>query len=147
MDRKRHIEDVTFLIGRFGRILAHQGCGAKPSSGVTMGQTTLLVYIGHSVKNGGLTISEIADQIGVSRSAITQIVDIMIEHGLVERIENPVDKRSVKIILTEKSKRYLKEYRTKMIEMASHTFEPLDDKELEAFHNTLCKIMGVDHIS
>lgn len=140
MSRKEHIEAVTLLVGHFGRKMAHQGCENKKMHKVTMGQTTLLLQIGRSKNKNGLTISEIAERIGVSRSAITQIADTMFEHGLIERIENPDDKRSVRIVLTEKSRKYLKGYRKKMIDAASRMLDCLDDSELEDLHSMLLRI-------
>jgi MarR family transcriptional regulator, organic hydroperoxide resistance regulator len=48
------------------------------------------------------TMSEIANTLGVSLSAITGIIDRMVKHGLVKRLRDDSDRRLVRVQLTEK---------------------------------------------
>ena len=53
-------------------------------------------------QHGTSTMSEIANALGVSLSAITGIIDRMVKHGYVERIRDESDRRLVRVQLTEK---------------------------------------------
>jgi MarR family transcriptional regulator, organic hydroperoxide resistance regulator len=48
------------------------------------------------------TMSEIANALGVSLSAITGIIDRMVKHGFVKRLRDDSDRRLVLVQLTEK---------------------------------------------
>ena len=51
-------------------------------------------------KNSG--VSEIGDQLGVSNAAASQAVDRLVQMGLIERTEDPDDRRAKRLALTQK---------------------------------------------
>jgi MarR family transcriptional regulator, organic hydroperoxide resistance regulator len=60
-------------------------------------------------QHGTCTMSEIANALGVSLSAITGIIDRMVKHGFVERMRDDSDRRLVRVKLTEKGNSILNE--------------------------------------
>ena len=56
-------------------------------------------------RHGPMTMSRIAELLGVSVSNVTGIIDRIEERGLVERIRNPNDRRVVHVPLTDAGRR------------------------------------------
>ena len=50
----------------------------------------------------GSRLSELADVIGVTKSAMTQLIDVLVQRGYVERVADPRDRRAVLIQRTER---------------------------------------------
>ena len=57
-------------------------------------------HILRHIRKGFTSISELAEARGISRSAASQTVDLLVEKGLVFRRENPEDRRFVQLELT-----------------------------------------------
>jgi len=62
----------------------------------------------YKANNGPITISEIADKINVSKSAVSQIISSLEKHHIVRRKTSPEDKRLVYIVLTMRGRHVLK---------------------------------------
>ncbi len=50
----------------------------------------------------GSRLSELAEIIGVTKSAMTQLIDVLVQHDYVERVSDPRDRRAVLIRRTER---------------------------------------------
>jgi DNA-binding MarR family transcriptional regulator len=75
-------------------------------SGCSMPQLSTLMLI-HRL--GTSTVSDIGDELGVSSAAASQMLDRLVQEGLVYRTENPEDRRVKKIDLTEEGNKVLME--------------------------------------
>jgi DNA-binding MarR family transcriptional regulator len=62
----------------------------------------------HVYYKGTCNISEISERLGVTNPASSQLIDRLVEHGLVSRSENQQDRRYKQIILTEKGLQMLR---------------------------------------
>lgn len=71
-------------------------------TGLSMPQVHALLHIYHS-QNGECQLSEIGDLADSSKPAASQLVERLLQQGLVERMEDPLDRRNKKLRLTEKS--------------------------------------------
>jgi MarR family transcriptional regulator, 2-MHQ and catechol-resistance regulon repressor len=69
---------------------------ASESFGITVEQFHILRHI----RKGKGSVSELADEKQISRSAISQAVDILVEKGLIQRSQSPDDRRWVHLELT-----------------------------------------------
>jgi len=58
----------------------------------------------HLLHNKSVSLNNLADFLGISRPAVSQLVEKLERSGLVERIPNPNDKRGKLLELTEKGK-------------------------------------------
>lgn len=67
--------------------------------GITVGQTFILFDL---LDHDGSSVKEIAERVQVESPAITGFVDRLIREGLVERFNDPQDRRVMKIHLTPK---------------------------------------------
>ncbi len=80
------------LLFRLMRSLGAAEDGEVRCCGLTTGQGLALL----ALRAGGrTTMREVATALGVSAGTATRVVDNLVRDGLVERIENPADRRSV----------------------------------------------------
>jgi len=80
--------------------------------GVTAPQTFVIFDVNN---NEGTSVKDIAARIELDSSAITGIIDRLAREGLLERQEDPEDRRSLKIYLTPKGRKLADE---KLVPMA-----------------------------
>lgn len=53
----------------------------------------------------GTRMSDLADELGISKQAVTQLVDVLEEVGVVDRVPDPDDARARLVVFTERGKR------------------------------------------
>ncbi len=82
----------------------HNELAGQMVSGITRSQFFVLKKI--SAK-GRLTVSEVAEELGVSLSAVTALVDRLVKNGLAMRSRDERDRRLVWLEATSKGKRVL----------------------------------------
>ncbi len=71
------------------------------NSGLSMAQFSLLMRLYHG---GGCEVHDIGREFGVSSAAASQLVDRLVQGGLVARTENPEDRRARRIALSAKGR-------------------------------------------
>ncbi|NJD59996.1 MAG: hypothetical protein C3F13_06325 [Anaerolineales bacterium] len=74
--------------------------------GLTMGQFGALLHI---FKTEGCGVSDIGSDMGITNSAASQMMDRLVQLQLVTRSEDPKDRRSKQIVLTDKGRQILQE--------------------------------------
>ncbi|MEW6638717.1 MAG: MarR family winged helix-turn-helix transcriptional regulator [Actinomycetota bacterium] len=103
MDRERLVDEVLILLPALGRELGRpvplemeeELRGEISRRGLPVG---VQVSPGHiqvliALARGPRSVGQIADSLGVSRPAATQLVDRLEEHGMVHRRPDPADRR------------------------------------------------------
>jgi DNA-binding MarR family transcriptional regulator len=106
--------------------------GIPPAQGIVL----------HTIANrGSLDITDIAEVMQVSRSAVTQFVDSLVKSGFVTREANPSDRRAMISSLPEEGQSKLQEFQQFHIKNMSKVFNPLNDQELKIFRDLLLKII------
>ncbi|WP_347490347.1 MarR family winged helix-turn-helix transcriptional regulator [Desulfoscipio sp. XC116] len=96
---KELVEHLLFL----HRALRH---GVKPrtmADGYTIPQRIVMGYL---FKFDNLSVKELSQQVGLSHSTISGIVDRLERKGLVTRIQDSRDRRITKVSLTDLAKNY-----------------------------------------
>jgi len=100
MDRERLVDEILMLLPTLMRLVE------RPSP-VEMGEiarrgvaTDVQVSPGHiqvliALARGPRSVGQLAEELGVSPSAATQLVDKLAEHGMVDRHHDPADRRVV----------------------------------------------------
>jgi DNA-binding MarR family transcriptional regulator len=78
--------------------------GSMKQSGLSMPQIYTLMYLYHE---GEVRISDIAVLMEVGKAAASQLVDRLVQQGLIERVEDEQDRRARKIRLLPKSLTFL----------------------------------------
>ncbi len=62
----------------------------------------------HIQKTGGCAVSDISHDLGITSAAVSQMLERLVQHGLVARAEDPNDRRAKKIELTDLGKQTLR---------------------------------------
>jgi DNA-binding MarR family transcriptional regulator len=70
-------------------------------TGLSFSQINILMGLVHGVNTG---VSEIGEQLGVTNAAASQAVDRLVQLGLIERTEDPEDRRAKRLALTQKGR-------------------------------------------
>jgi DNA-binding MarR family transcriptional regulator len=71
------------------------------ATGLSMPQFGVLIRLFHG---GGCAVSDIGKHMATSNAAASQLIDGLVEKGLLERTENPDDRRAKQITLSEKGR-------------------------------------------
>ena len=86
------------------RSFHHLICHVR-ENGLSMSQWGALVHI-HRMGHSGVT--DLGEHLGVSSPAASQMLDRLVQQGLILRTEDPSDRRAKQIVLTEEGLRVLK---------------------------------------
>src|SRR3989344_592247 len=97
---------------------------------ITHSQWFVLTMIEHFKKRN---IKNIAQALEMSSSAVTQLVDPLVQAGYVIRQEDRQDRRLVQLELSPKGKKHIAVSKGKRIAEMAGLFDALTDKELEEF--------------
>ena len=93
-------------------------------TGLSFSQINILMRLFHDKGTG---VSEIGDQLGVTNAAASQAVDRLVVLGLIERTEDPDDRRAKRLALTQKGRALIEqgiEARSKWIEGVMDVLTP-----------------------
>ena len=92
--------------------------------------------------NKELTIKEIGKITGLAKTSLTSMLDRMEEKGLIRRKDNSEDKRSIKIMLTDKAKELEKDYSDISNKMSNIFYKNFSDKEIDEIEKYLERIIS-----
>jgi DNA-binding MarR family transcriptional regulator len=112
------------------------------SRGISMSQYSTLLRLFHEGECG---VSELGEQLGVTNAAASQLVDKLVQQSLLERCEDPADRRN-KIISLSTSGRDLvlesMEARLNWLNELNDTFTPEQQIQIQAALSLLIKATG-----
>ncbi|MFA5872834.1 MAG: MarR family transcriptional regulator [Anaerolineales bacterium] len=93
-------------------------------TGLSFSQISVLMRLKHGGNSG---VSEIGNQLGVTNAAASQAVDRLVQLGLIERTEDPEDRRAKRLALTQKGRALIEKgvaARSKWIEGLTDALTP-----------------------
>jgi DNA-binding MarR family transcriptional regulator len=96
--------------------------------GLNQARLIILVLLDNS-ENGSMRSSELAEQASVSRATITGLLDTMEKAGLVERQDDPRDRRASCIMITSKGSARLHEVQPLLIRWTEKILSALSVRE------------------
>lgn len=133
----------TFKRSMFGRPkLAGKLLFKKVHSLISPTQGELL----HILKTrDSLTVKEIAGMMGVTGSAVTQLVDPLVRSGLVTREHDENDRRSVRVSIAAKGREKMTVFERHHKRHITVLLEPLSVEELRIYRNLHRKIINNLH--
>lgn len=85
-------------------------------------------------------MSEIKEELGVTATNVTALVDSLEKDGLVKRKRHPTDRRATVIELSDNVMTELSPRCTEYKEQVAELFSDLSERECKAFANTLQKL-------
>jgi DNA-binding MarR family transcriptional regulator len=92
------VEEVVELMPAIGRGLYATLMDDPEIGGLTLPQVKALI---HLYNNGERSMSELASGLAVSLPSASELVDRLVDRGLVEKSTDPVDRRRVLVCLTD----------------------------------------------
>lgn len=107
--------------------------------GLTISQFGVLEALLHL---GPLNQKALGEKLLKSGGNITLVIDNLEKSGWVERHQDPDDRRSMLIHLTEEGEKFISDYFPKHLDRIVSEFKVLSDKELEQLGN-ICKKLGL----
>jgi DNA-binding MarR family transcriptional regulator len=128
----KRIEDIEKILENF-HIIKHslaEGFMAQKDSSVTPSQGFVLHFVAKKKKS---TVKEIAEKLGITSSATTQLIDGLVRNDILERKEDPDDRRAVNLTLSATGKKKVAYMKEKGMEKMKEIFNPLSNEELETY--------------
>ena len=110
------------------------------SRGLTTTQLRLIFILR---QGDGVSISSLAQSMGLSPSAMTGIIDRLVEQGLVSRQENPEDRRIVELRATDRGKTLLTNLWERRVGHMSEVLAQLSSEELSTLARGLTSLVKV----
>jgi DNA-binding MarR family transcriptional regulator len=98
-------------------------------SGLSMSQLGALFHV---YRIGCSGVTDLGDDLGVTSSAASQMLDRLVQHGLIRRTEDPSDRRAKQIVLTDRGLQVLHESIRARQGWVSDLAETLSESEKEA---------------
>ena len=105
-ESKTQSDHLLDLFALFMRNSMHGAILHSREHGLSMTQFSTLMLLRHK---GTSPISDIAEEMGVSTAAASQMVDRMVNEGLILRTEDPHDRRVKQISLSERGRQMVRE--------------------------------------
>ncbi len=106
--------------------------------GITFGH---LFFLRKIKAAGDLNLSNMAEYIGESRSAITGITDTLEKKGLVMRVRDDDDRRQIRVVLTDESKSLLRRLESERDHLMTELIAAIPADTLEKLNNSLAKVV------
>ncbi len=136
--RDEVLNEVIEEFSLFKRYFKHLGGHAKGLPPVPPAQAELLHIV---ACRGPLTVKEIAEQMRVTGSAVTQFADALVEAGLITREHDAADRRTVNIDLSAAGKAKIEGFEKHRRAHMELMLKPLSIEELKAYRDIHRKIM------
>jgi len=130
LNRQKIIEEIITNFQAIRRKIMTESLCLSNKYHITNSQRELFNII---VQHDGIKMMEISKLLGISNSATTQLVDGLVNNGYLIRESDSEDRRALKIKLSDKSKKNIREIRTQGFKKISDIFEILNDDELSKF--------------
>jgi DNA-binding MarR family transcriptional regulator len=147
VDRGRLVDEVLMLLPVLGRGLGRpepseigelESAGVPVDPHISPGHVQVLI----SLTRGPHSIGALAEAVGVSAPAASQLVDRLAEHGMVERRHDPADRRVVLVDYVPG----MQDIARRMMEGRRHRVEEavgeMTDEEARAFLKGLKLLVG-----
>ena len=94
----------------------------------------------HVAKHTDMSIKDVANNLHITPSAVTQLIEPLVREGCLLRNTDPTDRRSVMLHISPGGKKELDAVKKAKVAWMSTLLEPLNDRELETLVTLFDKI-------
>jgi len=115
-----------------------QGCLADLS--IPPSHAKVIFYLAESNSS---PISQIADNLNISKSNMTPIIDNLISYGLVNRYPDPNDRRILRVELTPKTYELLEAFKAAICKSFVEKISSLSDEEVLTLDNSISNLVTI----
>lgn len=123
-------EQLIKLVGELFRMLSSPYLDPDDPCPITASQKRAIVFLR---TNAPSTLSELAEALDVNPATASELVERMVEAGLVQRETNPKDRRQIQLSLTEEAIRKAKAMRAERIAEIEQVRAALTDSQWDGF--------------
>jgi DNA-binding MarR family transcriptional regulator len=120
--------DIQELVESFIKLRQTMRSGLWHNADISPAQMGFLLVLFHH-KNS--TVNEIASFLGISKSAVTQLTDPLVDNGLVSRGKDLKDRRIVRLNLSPRGLKTLKQHKKQFEDRLVTALDGLNNKELD----------------
>ncbi|WP_030264953.1 MarR family winged helix-turn-helix transcriptional regulator [Streptomyces sp. NRRL B-24484] len=113
------------------------GAGGR---GLSTGGLDVLVRLA-AADEEGLTVGELARSGGVSSRNVTGLVDTLEGDGLVQRVRDTADRRSVRVVVTDDGRAWLTSFREPTRRAMAAVFRGFTPEDLTAFRHLCLRLV------
>lgn len=125
MDKAEKIQSIIESIGRLSRAISPIDW---QKSGLSRAQVSMLYMLYY---HRGASMKDLASHLDVTKSAITQILEPLVEKGYVNRQPSPKDRRTAVLALSPEGLKMVKLFNHQKMLGLRTALDTLNDKELE----------------
>ncbi len=141
MSRSTSIATVLEAMVQWQRVLASLPRPPFADQELSRSHMEVLFALAHGAQD--MTPSALAEHLGVTRGAVTQAVDPLVQRGLVEQVPHPSDARSKVVRLTGSAREIVTAFEANAVKAVAPHFVAVSDEELAALAATLTRTTGV----
>lgn len=133
---------VAFITNKAAKKMADAFNERLKPLGITRVQWIALYYLG---KCKGINQKELAEKMNIKSSTVARLVDRMEKEDFVMRIDDPTDRRAIKLVLTKKGEKLREKLLPEGEKMSEIFAKGLTDEEIDIFLGVINKM--VENIS
>lgn len=104
------------------------------ASGISMPQLQVLMRLFY---RGACGVSHVSEDMSITNAAASQLVDKMFQQGLLDRVEDPVDRRAKQLTITEKGREFVADGIEQRYVWINELSEMFSDDERESISKAL----------
>jgi DNA-binding MarR family transcriptional regulator len=134
MERKQIIEEIAQQMTLIKKRLAESGSFSKEVSPAQYGVLQILSAEGQQ------SSKDVALRLAVTPGAVTQLVDPLVERGLLERTASKQDRRVINLRITQSGETALCVVKNQSLEVLAEIFSALSESELRELNKLVSKI-------
>ena len=131
------------VLSALRRLIRATDLGAKRLAAQTGLTTSQLLVMERLSGEPELTVSALAERVGLAQATVTMIVDRLEARGLVARRRGDIDRRQVKVSLTDQGRSLLDSAPTPLQSRFLENFSTLDDWEKHSILAALYRLVDL----
>ena len=119
----------------------HELCAVAPelAGRLTLAQARVIKVI-YTRAPEPVILKDIAEELGITPSAVSQTVDWLVRENLVDRIPSPTDRRSVMLRPSRRGEDFRQEYDRKISALMRQFFQPVPAEDASVFSRVLGRL-------
>ncbi|MBS4539503.1 MarR family transcriptional regulator [Clostridium sp. D2Q-11] len=133
------MENLSYILIKVSRHLKNSLDKELKEYKVTASQFSVLNQI--AFKNGKITSAEISSRLSSDRPTISGIINRLEENGFLEKLDNPKDKRSAYLKLTNETIDLVKDLRATSDKLNNEIFGDFKENEIKDIKKYLLRIV------
>ena len=94
---------------------------------------------------GPVPMSVIGKQLFIAKQNMTVLINRLVKDELVERQRDPADRRIIIVVITEKGKGFVKEWKQGLKRIVGENLSKLSDADIESLHSVFEVIRTIVH--